>query len=80
MSEDYVRLAVFDDRGTAFEALRALQSNGVAEANVWPVAPSVGWWNTNLGPHMVTVAKSRIPEARKVLLKSGLLNRESSEL
>jgi hypothetical protein len=73
MGGDFVRLAVFDDRGTALEALRMLQTNGVVEAHVWPVAPTAGWWNTNLGPHMVTVAKSRIQEARGLLLKSGLL-------
>ena len=79
MNEDYVRLAVFENRRTGLEALRALHSSGVSEANIWPVAPIAGWWNTDLGPHMVTVAKGRIPEARKALLESGLLNRVSSE-
>jgi hypothetical protein len=42
MGGDFVRLAVFDDRGTALEALRMLQTNGVVEAHVWPPRPDGG--------------------------------------
>jgi hypothetical protein len=69
-----MKLAVFDCRGTAFEALRMLHNNGVVEAKVWPAAPEAGAF----GPYVVTVAKSRIQHARELLLQSGLLNLTSS--
>jgi hypothetical protein len=69
-----MKLAVFDFHRTAVQALELLQANGVVEASVLPVTSEV------LSPYVVAVAKSRIGDARDLLLESGLLNEARSEV
>ena len=42
MDDDYLELAVFDDRATALEALRLLQNNGIGGFRSWPRMPEAG--------------------------------------
>lgn len=72
MEDDYVKLAVFKTMKLAFEARRLLHEHGVDAVNVWPVHTSAyGYIDDS---HVVTVAGSRVSQARRLLIESGFLS------
>ena len=71
--ERYVQLIVASDFEAAFAIRRMLASNGVRNANVWPVRDPDPQVDLSLfGPHVVTVPKGSLREARRLLRHSGL--------
>lgn len=72
VSEEFVRLGVFESRVAALEVARRLRAYGIGELNVWAVATPRWWRSPVLGPHEVVVAKRRLTEARKALREAAL--------
>jgi hypothetical protein len=72
-SESYVQLIVVGDYDAAFAIRRMLAANGMRNANVWPVRNPDRQVDLSLsGPHLVTVPKGSLREARRLLRHHGL--------
>jgi len=70
VSEDYVKVAVFETGAAARGAQRVLREHGVTETHVWPLDGSAyGYINRS---HVLTVLASHAAEARRLLAESGL--------